>query len=377
MESTVAILTKDAIPSRRLIEGTTPTPDRLAPVDGDPLSGVRVVLAPLCGMTDAVFRRICFDHGVDLAVTEMISAEGLVRNSPHVRSIRHLNMGDGPLALQIFGSEPDVMGEAAAILSELKPRFVDINFGCPVRKIVNRNGGSAVLKDLKLLGNICKSVVDKSRVPVSAKIRAGWDKPTAENVSDIARVIESSGVSLITVHARTKAQGFKGKADWGLIKVVKDTVRVPVVGNGDVIDSESYVTMKESTGCDAVMIGRSAIGNPWIFEEIRSRVEGREYTPPTPRARVEGLLHHVRLAVDAYGEPVGLVVTRRIMAAYLKRLPNARRIRSDIMCCRRLRDLEEILGRYLHGRESEPSSQAGSVADPQRRVDVLNDRMLH
>jgi len=340
-------------PSRDLIAQTVPTPRSLRPAKDGPLDGVRVILAPLCGITDAVFRRICFDRGADLAATEMISSDGLVLNSPDIRAIRHLDMSDGPLSLQIFGSNPETMGQAAAILSDLEPRTIDINFGCPVRKIVNKHGGSAVLKDLGLLEKICRKVVERSRVPVSVKIRSGWEQSTVENTQDIARVIEDAGVSMITVHARTKVQGFTGRADWLLIKAVKEAVRIPVVGNGDVTDSQSYLRMREVTGCDAVMIGRSAIGNPWVFEGIDAASNGLDYIPPLPRERVEGLLRHARLAVQYYGEPAGLIATRRIMAAYLKHLPNARGIRSKIMGCTQLLALEEILGAAAPLRVSE------------------------
>ena len=333
--------------SREIVSQTAPTPQRLMARNGEPMEGIRVVLAPLCGITDAVFRKACMDHGAELAVSEMISSEGLVRNSGHIQSLRHLDMSHGPLSLQIFGADPEVMGEAAAILSELKPRFVDINFGCPVRKIVKQNGGSAILKDLALLGKICGRVVERSRAPVSAKIRAGWDKPAVESVRDIARVIEDAGVSMITVHARTKAQAFDGKADWLLIKTVKETVSIPVVGNGDVSDGQSYLRMREMTGCDAVMIGRSAIGNPWVFGEIKAAIDGREYTPPNLRDRVTGLVCHVRSSVRNDGEPFGVIAARRVMAAYLKHVPNARDIRARMMTFTRLAEIEEVLEGFL------------------------------
>ncbi len=347
MVSTRTTAGKTRSPSRELVSRTAPTPGRLMAANGNPMEGVHIVLAPLCGVTDAVFRKTCMEHGADLAVSEMISSEGLVRNSGHIDSLRHLEMSDGPLSLQIFGANPEVMGEAAAILSQLKPRFVDINFGCPVRKIVKQNGGAAILKDLALLERICRRVVEKSAVPVSAKIRAGWDKPSSESVRDIARVIEDAGVSMIAVHARTKAQAFDGSADWLLIKVVKEAVSIPVVGNGDVTDAESYVGMREATGCDAVMIGRSAIGNPWIFSEIRARIDGREYIPPSFRDRVNGLVSHLRASVGNDGEPFGVIATRRAMVAYLKHVPNARSIRARMMTSTRLADIEEILQTFV------------------------------
>lgn len=327
-----------------IVAGTAPAPRRPGPAIGGAQEGIRVVLAPLCGFTDAVFRRICFESGADLAVTEMISSEGLVRNSRHIRALRHLDMSDGPLALQIFGADPEAMGRASEILSALAPRFIDLNFGCPVRKVVNQNGGSAILKDTALLGRICRRVVEMSRVPVSAKIRAGWEKATEEGLRGIARVIEDCGVSMITVHARTRTQSFGGRADWSLIKTVKDAVSVPVVGNGDVTDAASYFRMMETTGCDAVMIGRSAIGNPWIFEEIKAAIEGRSYEPPGARERVEKVLSHVRASVERNGEPYGIVTTRRTMTAYLRHIPHAREIRARIMECTDLQELEDVLG---------------------------------
>ena len=335
--------------SRDIIDAAAAMPATLQPSNGDPLEGVRVMLAPLCGITDAVFRKICLDRGADMVVTEMISSEGLVRNSNSIRAVRGLDMSHGRISLQLFGSEPGTMGEAAAILSELRPRFIDMNFGCPVRKIVSKNGGSAVLKDLRRLGDICLRVVERSAVPVSAKIRSGWDKPTAETVGDIARTIEDAGVSMIAVHARTKKQGFKGQANWELIRAVKDAVSIPVVANGDVTDVESFHRVRDVTGCDTVMIGRGAIGNPWVFEEITAALEGRDYVPPTARERVRVLIHHVRLAVAELGEPNGIIITRKIMAAYLKRLPNAREVRGKLMTCERLADLEQLLASYLAG----------------------------
>lgn len=343
-----------------LVDATPPTPPALRPSSHDPLGGVKAILAPLCGITDAIFRRICLDKGADMVVTEMISSEGIVRNSSHIRAIRSLDMSQGPLSLQIFGADPDTMGDAAAVLSELQPRFLDMNFGCPVRKIVTKSGGSAILRDVDLLHRICRRVVERSSVPVSAKIRAGWDKPTAGSLREIGSAIEDAGVSMVSIHARTKKQAFRGRANWELIRELKESVSIPVIGNGDVVDAESYFRIREETGCDAVMIGRGAIGNPWIFEEIRAAEEGRAYTAPTPEARVLALLTHVRLAVESMGEPMGIILTRKVMSAYLKRLPNARELRGRIMTCDRLDALERIFGDYLdhlgtNGSELDPA----------------------
>jgi nifR3 family TIM-barrel protein len=227
-----------------------------------------------------------------------------------------------------------------------------------VRKIVSGSGGSAVLRDLRLLHRISKRVVERSRVPVSAKIRSGWDKPTAESIGDIGRAIEEAGVSMIAVHARTRKQAFAGKANWELIRAIKEAVSIPVIGNGDVTGAEDFMKIKEETGCDAVMIGRCAIGNPWIFEEIHAALNGRPFNPPTPQERVAVLVDHVRQSADELGEPLGIIVTRKIMAAYLKRLPNARELRGKIMQCERLDELETIFRQYV---EDLDTQQVGSL----------------
>lgn len=343
---------------RDVIEATAPAPDTLRPASDDPLRGAKVLLAPLCGITDAIFRKICLGRGADMVTTEMISSEGLVRNSNHVRAIRDLDMAEGPLSLQIFGNDPESMGEAAAILSELGPRFIDMNFGCPARKIVSKSGGSAILRDPKLLYRICRRVVERSRVPVSAKIRSGWDKPSAENLQEIGTAVEDAGVSMLTVHARTKKQAFKGTANWSLIRELKDAVSIPVVGNGDVIDAGSYFRIKEESGCDAVMVGRGAIGNPWVFEEIKAALEQRAYDAPGPAERVRVLLEHLRLSVESLGEPKGVILMRKIMAAYLKRLPNARELRGKIMTCEKLPDLERLFDDYLTELDAESARGA-------------------
>jgi tRNA-dihydrouridine synthase B len=304
------------------------------------------------GITDAVFRKLCLEHGADMVVTEMISSDAVTRGKiDAVRSLKGLNVGEGPLSLQIFGGDPERMGETAAFLSELEPEYIDMNFGCPVRKIVAQNGGSAVLRDLGLLSRVCREVVRRSRVPVSAKIRAGWDKATGTQIRDIARTIEDAGVSMLAVHARTRKQRFEGRANWELIAEARAAVDVPVVGNGDVSTADAFFEMAEQTGCDAVMVGRGAIGNPWLFSEIRARLEGRDYTPPGPRVRVEVLLDHVRKEVAMDGEPLGIIASRKVMAVYVKHLPGARELRGTMMQITALAALEDLFYAYLqsHG----------------------------
>jgi len=313
-------------------------------------NGARVILAPLCGVTTAPFRRICLEQGADMVVTEMISSEAMSRGKDaDCRALRGLDEPAGPLSLQIFGGDAVRMGATAARLSLEKPEYIDMNFGCPVKKIVNGNGGSAVLRDVGLLGSICREVVRRSAVPVSAKIRAGWDRPTGEKVRELARTIEDAGVTMIAIHARTRAQGFAGVANWDLIAQARQAVSIPVVGNGDVKSAADVMRMHEHTGCDAVMIGRAAIGNPWIFDEVKSHLEGREFVPPTPRERVAVLFRHVGEAVRLDGEPGGVIASRKVMAAYLKRMPHARSVRGPLMQVRTRAELEDLLGAYLNG----------------------------
>lgn len=317
------------------------------PLAGLP-NGARLILAPLCGITTAVFRKICFDRGAEMAVTEMICSDAVSRGRlDHVRAIKGLDAGEGPLSLQMFGAEPEQMGITAEWLSGFNPEYVDINFGCPVRKIVKKNGGSAVLKDLKLLGEICRAVVVRSRVPVSAKVRAGWGKPSDVEIRDIARTAEDAGVSMLTVHARTRNQGYGHKADWDLIAAAKDAVNIPVVGNGDVKNADDMIAMVERTGCDAVMVGRAAIGNPWVFTELKARLDGERYEPPSARERLRTLIEHVRRSVEANGEPLGVVNTRKTTAAYLKNVPGARRLRGELMRVVGLSELEDELEAFM------------------------------
>lgn len=307
------------------------------------LAGVDVILAPLAGITDAIFRRICLDHGADMVFSEMISADGLVRTGRSLRALRDMRTGDSRTALQLFGSDPATMGEAAAVLSRYEPRFIDINMGCPVKKIVKRNGGAALLKDMDHLARVCEAVIAGSTRPVSAKVRTGWSEASPESIREIGRTLEESGIALVTVHARSKAQAFRGRADWSQIAMMKETVSVPVIGNGDVWSADDYFAMRRETGCDAVMIGRGAIGNPWIFDEIKARMRGGAFEAPGWRTRMGTMLHHVSQAVARLGEPLGVITSRKIMAAYVKHLPNARDLRSALMRCERLEEIAAVL----------------------------------
>ncbi len=230
----------------------------------------QIVLAPMAGISNPPFMKICEEMGVGYAVTELISSEAIVRNNK--KTLEMLNGIDElkiPVAVQIFGSNSETMAEAAKIITDLHPiKIIDINMGCPVPKVaVKANAGSALLKDPKKVYDIVKSVVEKVDVPVTVKIRSGWDEEHI-NATEIAKICESAGASAIAVHARTRSKGYSGTADWNIIKAVKDAVNIPVIGNGDVKSVEDYNEMLKTTNCDAVMIGRGLLGNPWIIKEI-------------------------------------------------------------------------------------------------------------
>jgi len=313
-------------------------------------NGARLILAPLCGITTAPFRRICLEQGADMVVTEMVSSEAVTRGKTEdCKATRGFDVNEGPLSLQIFGGNPVRMAETAARFSERGPEFIDMNFGCPVKKIVNGGGGSAVLREVDLLGEICREVVKRSSVPVSAKIRAGWDRPTGEKVRELARTIEDAGVAMLALHARTRQQGFTGSANWDLIAHAKQAVSIPVIGNGDVRSADDVKRMVEQTGCDAVMIGRAAIGNPWIFQEVKTLLAGGEFTQPTPRQRVAVLLRHVGEAARLDGEPGGVIASRKVMAAYLKRMPDVRVLRAGLMQSSTFTMVSDLCNAYLDG----------------------------
>ncbi len=255
----------------------------------------KMVLAPLAGVTDSCFRLVCRAHGASLVYTEMVSADGVRRGNRKTLELLEFVPEERPVGIQLFGSDPGVMAAAAAKVMELSPDLIDLNFGCPARKVVGREAGSALLNNLALLRKIAAAAVGAVDVPVTAKIRSGWDEKTV-NADRVTAMLEDCGVSAVTVHARSRAGKFTGKADWDVIARAKAAVRIPVIGNGDVTEPEDAQRMLKETGCDAVMVGRGALGNPWIFNRARRLLEtGEVVPPPTARERLELLLAHAAL----------------------------------------------------------------------------------
>ena len=300
-----------------------------AEIGGIPINGF-TMLAPLAGVTDRSFRILCRAQGASVAVTEMVSAQGLADGSERSSEFLDFDEDEHPISVQVFGSEPDVMAEGARVIAERKPDMIDINCGCPVKKIVNRNAGAALMKDPGHLAGLIRAMVEAVDIPVTLKIRSGWDEN--ENASEVAIAAEDAGAAAIAVHARSRSDRFTGNADWDVISRVKSSVSIPVIGNGDVRDAESAHRMLSETGCDLVMIGRWAIGNPWIFHQIeRYLADGVHVPEPGVADRVRVIIEHLRMSVSAKGSRKGVYELRRSLAAYLKRIPAAQPMRRSLM----------------------------------------------
>ena len=324
-----------------------------------------LALAPLAGVSDRAFRRVCRACGADFTVSEMVSAKALCyeqrKKDPKVRSVSgqlaSVMADELPMAVQIFGSEPDFMAEAARMIeaneyigcvSEVPPSAIDINMGCPVRKVTGNGEGSALLKDPKLIGEIVTAVARAVKIPVTVKIRAGWDKDSV-NAPEVARIIEASGASLLTVHARTREQMYEPGVDRSVITAVKKAVSIPVLGNGDIYTAADALSMMAETGCDGVMIARGAMGNPWIFSEIRAALEGKDFTLPPASERFEVALTQVREMIAEKGQRVGVAEAKKHLAWYCHGMEGAAAARGRLMQAESYDELAAIL-REMGGR---------------------------
>ena len=288
------------------------------------------LLAPLAGITDAPMRRICSMQGAAMVYSEMISAKGLWYRDKNTERLLYMYEDEGPVALQLFGSEPEIMSFAAAKLEERKNVILDVNMGCPVPKVVKNGEGSALLKNPELAGRIIEAMVKETGKPVTAKIRMGWDESSV-NAVEVAKILEQAGASAVAVHGRTREQYYTGKADWDIIREVKQAVKIPVIGNGDIFSGRDALDMIEQTGCDFVMIARGALGNPWIFAEAKALWEGKE-PPKAPDAREkrEMLEKHFCALLELKGEYAAVREMRKHTGWYLKGMPGAAAMRREI-----------------------------------------------
>lgn len=301
-----------------------------------------VALAPMAGVADRAFRRLCVDHGAAFVTTEMVSAKGLCYGDRKSRELLVLDEGEHPAAIQLFGDDPAVMAKAASLVMDFHPDAIDVNMGCPAPKIAGNACGSALMRDPDLCRRIIEAMVKEVDVPVTAKIRKGYDKHHV-NAVEVAKAVEAGGAAAVTVHGRTRDQMYAPPVDWDIIREVKKAVAIPVIGNGDVVDARSAAAMFEQTDCDMVAVGRAALGAPWIFTQIEAYLTHEANIPDPPVSRrLELLFRQTRMAVEHKGEKIALLQARKHAAWYMRGLQGAAKLRTMACSLETLADLERL-----------------------------------
>jgi nifR3 family TIM-barrel protein len=310
---------------------------------------VPLLLAPMAGVSESPFRQICRRFGADIVVSEFISSVGVSLGIARVLAEMRFEPVERPIGIQLYGADPEVMARAAGMVTELfAPDFVDINFGCPVKKVVRNNGGSGCLKDIALVGGIIRAVIGASQLPVTVKIRSGWDEEQRDPVT-IARRCQDAGARALTLHPRTRTQMYSGAADWDEIARVVDALDIPVIGNGDVRTPEDVAAMRRHTGCAGVMVARGAFGNPWLFARARALLDGQPMpAEPTPEERFQVALEHARLALRIQGDTRRTALEfRKHLGWYTKGLPGSAELRQRLFAIESLAEAESVFAAYL------------------------------
>jgi tRNA-dihydrouridine synthase B len=319
-----------------------------------------LLLAPMAGVSEAPFRRISRELGADVVLTEFLSSEAIRRRIGRTLEGCEFDEVERPIGIQIYGADPSAMGEAAALITKhYNPDFIDINFGCPVKKVVQRNGGSGCLRDMDLVVRIIREVVASTHLPVTVKTRSGWNDESRNPVG-IALAMQDAGAKAFTLHARTRTQMFSGNANWDEIALVKEALSIPVIGNGDIETADDILRMKQHTNCDAIMIGRGAFGNPWLFRDGRALLDGKPRpAAPTLEERFAVALSHAKLALELQGDSKKTAVEfRKHFGWYTKGLPYGGELRSRLFAVESMAEAEAIFVRYL---EERPVPVAGAA----------------
>lgn len=302
-----------------------------------------IILAPMAGVSDLPFRLLCKEQGVGMTSSEMVSAKAISFHNKNTEALLETAPQERPVSLQLFGSDPDIISEMAAYIEERPFDVLDINMGCPVPKVAGNGEGSALMRNPKLVGEIVSKTVSKIKKPVTVKIRKGFTEQEV-NAVEIAKIAEASGAAAVAVHGRTREQYYSGKADWDIIRQVKEAVKIPVIGNGDVTSPQTAKQLLDETGCDGIMVGRAAQGNPWIFHEIRHYLETGELLPRPSKAEVRDMmLRHARMQIEYKGEYIGMREMRKHVSWYTAGYPNSAKLRGVINAVESYEELEALL----------------------------------
>lgn len=307
----------------------------------------RVFLAPMAGVTDSAFRRICTEYGAGLVYSEMISAKGIHYGDKKTNLLMKLYPDEQPAGIQIFGSDAEIMSEFAENADKTDACFIDINMGCPTPKIVNNGDGSALMKDPELAGKIIRAVVDKCRLPVTVKMRKGWDE-NSQNALLLAKIAAENGASAVCIHGRTRAEFYRGNADWDIIRDIKRNVNIPVIGNGDIFSAQDAADMFSYTNCDAVMVARASQGNPFIFRQINEYLNyGKVSYYPSPEEKITAAVKQIKMICREKGEMCGVKESRKHIAWYIKGMKDSAKLKDKIFKTVYMEEMIDILENYI------------------------------